>query len=113
MTERTKQRLRQALGRDTRVIHAFLRIIEQHEDELLIGKNKNRIDSSKLDQLTMLNRVFLTLATKSKWVMVILPWEELWKHSLSLGVMHQHKDRRKRPGLLEGSHLDDDRQSSC
>ncbi|MDF1540357.1 MAG: hypothetical protein P1Q69_15790 [Candidatus Thorarchaeota archaeon] len=53
MTERTKQRLREALGRDTRVIHAFLRIIEQHEDELLIGKNKNRIDSSKLDQLTM------------------------------------------------------------
>ncbi|MFQ5833371.1 MAG: zinc ribbon domain-containing protein [Candidatus Thorarchaeota archaeon] len=51
MTTRTRQRLRQTVGRDTRVIHAFLGIIEQHEDELLTGRN--RIDDGKLDQLTM------------------------------------------------------------
>ena len=53
MTERTKQRLRQTVGRDTRVIRAFLGIIEQHEDELLIGKTRDRIDDGKLEQLTM------------------------------------------------------------
>ncbi|MBN2229951.1 MAG: transposase [Candidatus Thorarchaeota archaeon] len=53
MTERTRQRLRQTIGRDTRVIHAFLGVIEEHEEELLIGKNKDRIDGSKVDQLTM------------------------------------------------------------
>ena len=53
MTKRTRQRLRQTVGRDTRVIRAFLGIIEQHEDKLLIGKNKDRIDDGKLDQLTM------------------------------------------------------------
>ncbi|MGY5875804.1 MAG: transposase [Candidatus Thorarchaeota archaeon] len=53
MTERTRQRLRQTVGRDTRVIRAFLGIIEQHEDELLTGKNRVRIDDGKLDRLTM------------------------------------------------------------
>ncbi|MHA1882773.1 MAG: zinc ribbon domain-containing protein, partial [Candidatus Thorarchaeota archaeon] len=53
MTVRTRQRLRQTVGRDTRVIRAFLGIIEQHENELLIGKNRDRIDDGKLDQLTM------------------------------------------------------------
>ncbi len=53
MTERSKQRLRQTVGRDTRVIRAFLGIIEQHEDKLQTGKNKDRIDDGKLDQLTM------------------------------------------------------------
>ncbi len=53
MTERTRQRLRQTVGRDTRVIRAFLGIIEQHEDKLLTGKNRDRIDDGKLDQLTM------------------------------------------------------------
>ena len=53
MTERTRQRLRQTVGRDTRVIRAFLGIIEQHEDELLTGRNKDRIADGKLDQLTM------------------------------------------------------------
>jgi transposase len=53
MTERTRQRLRQTVGRDTRVIRAFLGTIEQHEAELLIGKNKTRINDSRLDQLTM------------------------------------------------------------
>ncbi len=53
MTERTKQRLRQTVGRDTRVIRAFLGMIEQNEDKLLTGKNRDRIDDGKLDQLTM------------------------------------------------------------
>ena len=53
MTERTRQRLRQTVGRDTRVIRAFLGIIEQHEDSLLIGKRKNRIHDGELDRLTM------------------------------------------------------------
>ncbi len=53
MTERTKQRLRQTVGRDTRVICAYLGIIEQHENKLLTGKNRDRIDDIKLNQLTM------------------------------------------------------------
>ena len=53
MTERTRQRLRQTVGRDTRVIRAFLGIIEQHENNLLTGKNKDRIDDGKVDQLTL------------------------------------------------------------
>ena len=53
MTERTKQRLRQTVGRDTRVIRAFLGIIEQNEDKLLTGKKRNKIHDGKLDQLTM------------------------------------------------------------
>jgi len=53
MTERARQRLRQTVGRDTRVIRAFLGIIEQHERNLLTGKNRDRIDEGKLDQLTM------------------------------------------------------------
>jgi transposase len=53
MTERTRQRLRQTVGRDTRVIRAFLGVIEQHERELLSGRDGLRIDDSKLDRLTM------------------------------------------------------------
>ncbi|MHA1909695.1 MAG: zinc ribbon domain-containing protein [Candidatus Thorarchaeota archaeon] len=53
MTERKKKRLRQMVGRDTRVIRAFLGIIERYEDKLLTGRNKQRIADGKLDQLTM------------------------------------------------------------
>ncbi len=53
MTDRTKQRLRQIVGRDTRVIRSFLGIIEQYENKLLTSRNKIRIDVGKLDQLTM------------------------------------------------------------
>ncbi len=35
------------------MIRAFLGVIEQHENELLTGRNKDRIDDSKVDQLTM------------------------------------------------------------
>ncbi|MHA2067304.1 MAG: zinc ribbon domain-containing protein, partial [Candidatus Thorarchaeota archaeon] len=53
MTERSRQRLRQTVGRDTRVIRAFLGIIEQYENMLLTGKKRDRISDGKLDQLTM------------------------------------------------------------
>ncbi|MBN2229753.1 MAG: transposase [Candidatus Thorarchaeota archaeon] len=53
MTQRTQQRLRQIVGRDTRVIRAFLGIIEQHENELLTGRKNNRIHDGKLDKLTI------------------------------------------------------------
>ena len=53
MTKRTKQRLRQIVGRDTRVICALLGIIEEHEDEFLMGNNRDRISDSKLDSLTL------------------------------------------------------------
>jgi IS605 OrfB family transposase len=53
MTKRTKQRLRQIVGRDTRIIRAFLGVIEEHEDELLIGRKRNRIHDGKLDELTL------------------------------------------------------------
>jgi transposase len=53
MTQRSRQRLRQIVGRDTRVIRSFLGIIEQHEDELLTGKNKERISENELQKLTI------------------------------------------------------------
>ena len=53
MTERSRQKLRQTVGRDTRVIRAFLGIIEQHEDKLLTGRKKNRIHDGELDKLTV------------------------------------------------------------
>jgi hypothetical protein len=53
MTKRTHQRLRQIVGRDTRVIRAFFGIIEQHEDELLTGRKQNRIHDGELDKLTL------------------------------------------------------------
>ncbi|MHA2378766.1 MAG: hypothetical protein ACXADS_05790 [Candidatus Thorarchaeota archaeon] len=53
MTKRTTQRLRQIVGRDTRVIRSFLGIIQQHEPQLLTGLKKNRIHDGNLDKLTM------------------------------------------------------------
>jgi IS605 OrfB family transposase len=53
MTKRTQKRLRQIVGRDTRVIRAFLGIIEQYEDRLLTGRKHNRIKDGELDKLTM------------------------------------------------------------
>jgi transposase len=53
MTKRSRQRLRQIVGRDTRVIRAYLGIIEQHENELLTGSKKNRIHDGRLDRLTI------------------------------------------------------------
>jgi len=45
--------MRQIVGRDTRVIRAFLGIIEQYENELLTGRKKNKIHDGKLDKLTI------------------------------------------------------------
>ncbi len=53
MTKRAKQRLRQTVGRDTRVIRAFLGIIEQYESDLLTGQNKNKILDGELEKLTL------------------------------------------------------------
>ncbi len=53
MTEKSRQRLRQTVGRDSRVIRAFLGVIEQHEDRLLAGKNRDRIHDGELDELSM------------------------------------------------------------
>jgi len=53
MTKRTKQRLRQIVGRDTRIIRSFIGVIEQHEDKLLVGKKRTRISEGELDKLTM------------------------------------------------------------
>ena len=52
MTKRTQQRLRQIAGRDTRAIRAFLGIIEQHENALSTGRNRDRIRDGDLDKLT-------------------------------------------------------------
>jgi len=51
MTNRSRQRLRQIVGRDTRVIRAFLGIIEQNENKLLTGRKRNKIHDGKLDEL--------------------------------------------------------------
>jgi transposase len=53
MTDRQKTRLNRITGRDTRVIKAYLGVIERHEDELLTGRKRTRLDASKLDELTL------------------------------------------------------------
>ena len=53
MTKKQKTRLSRITSRDTRVIKAFLGVIERHESELLVGKRRNRIDSRKLTNLTL------------------------------------------------------------
>jgi len=53
MTQRSQQRLRQIVGRDTRVIRALLGIIEQYENKLLTGRKKNKVHDGELDKLTM------------------------------------------------------------
>ncbi|MHA1138351.1 MAG: RNA-guided endonuclease InsQ/TnpB family protein [Candidatus Thorarchaeota archaeon] len=53
MTDRQKTRLSRITSRDTRVIKAFLGVIERHESKLLFDKNTNRIDIAKLSELTL------------------------------------------------------------
>lgn len=53
MTERQRTRLSRITGRDTRVIKAYLGVIERHQPELLVGRKKNRIDTGKLEHLTI------------------------------------------------------------
>ncbi len=53
MTDRQKTRLNRITGRDSRVIKAYLGVIERHEDKLLTGRKRTRLDASKLDKLTL------------------------------------------------------------
>jgi transposase len=53
ITNRQHTRLSQITGRDTRVIRAYLGIINNHEQELIVGKTRRRIDSGALDRLTL------------------------------------------------------------
>ena len=53
MTNRQKTRLSQITGRDTRVIKAYLGVIELHEKDLFVGIRKKRINASELDKLTL------------------------------------------------------------
>ncbi|TET10815.1 MAG: hypothetical protein E3J86_04385 [Candidatus Thorarchaeota archaeon] len=53
MTDRQKTRLNRITGRDSRVIRAYLGVIERHEDELLTGRKRTKLDASRLDELTL------------------------------------------------------------
>ncbi len=53
MTNKQKTRLSQITGRDTRVIKAYLGVIELHEKDLFVGIRKKRINASELDKLTL------------------------------------------------------------
>jgi IS605 OrfB family transposase len=53
MTDRQKTRLSRITSRDTRVIKAYLGVIERHERDLLAGKDKKQLDAGKLDELTL------------------------------------------------------------
>ncbi|TFG94001.1 hypothetical protein E4H12_15985 [Candidatus Thorarchaeota archaeon] len=53
MTDRQKTRLSRITGRDTRVIRAYLGVIERHEENLLTGRKQTRLHYGKLDELTL------------------------------------------------------------
>ncbi len=53
MTDKKKTRLNRITGRDTRVIKAYLGVIVHHENELLKGPKRRKIDPSLLDKLTL------------------------------------------------------------
>jgi transposase len=53
MTDRQKTRLNRISGRDSRVIKAFLGVIERHERSLLAGRKRTKIDASQLEKLTV------------------------------------------------------------
>ncbi len=53
MTARQRTRLSRITSRDTRVIKAYLGVIEYHERELLVGKRKKEIDDGAIDRLTL------------------------------------------------------------
>ncbi|MGY5859625.1 MAG: transposase, partial [Candidatus Thorarchaeota archaeon] len=53
MSEYEQDRLSRITGRDTRVIRAFLGIIARHEQELIVGKRKKKINGGKLEKLTL------------------------------------------------------------
>jgi transposase len=53
MTERQRTRLSRITSRDTRVIRAYLGVIDHHEKELLTGKTKRDLDAGGIDRLTL------------------------------------------------------------
>jgi len=53
MSDRQKTRFSQITGRDTRVIKAYLGVIERHEKDFLVGIRKKKISASELDKLTL------------------------------------------------------------
>ncbi|NWF97122.1 MAG: hypothetical protein HXY34_13350 [Candidatus Thorarchaeota archaeon] len=53
MTERQRTRLSRITRRDTRVIRAYIGVIEHHERQLLTGTTKKDIDAGVLDRLTL------------------------------------------------------------
>ncbi len=53
MTKRQRTRLNQITGRDSRIIKAYLGVIERNETDLLTSGKLNRVNVSKLDKLTL------------------------------------------------------------
>ena len=53
MTDRQRTRLNRITGRDSRVIKAYLGVIERYKEKLLTGSKQTRINASKLDELTL------------------------------------------------------------
>ena len=53
MTDRQKTQLNRTTGRDSRVIRAYLGVIERYEEELLTGSKQTRINASKMDVFTL------------------------------------------------------------
>jgi transposase len=53
MTKRTRQRLGQIVGRDSRAIRSLLGVIEYNKERLLTGVGRNSIDITALHRLTM------------------------------------------------------------
>ena len=53
MTDGQRTRLSRITGRDTRVIKAFLGVIERNEPSLLAGRRMTQISASVLDELTL------------------------------------------------------------
>ncbi|MBS3794136.1 MAG: transposase [Candidatus Thorarchaeota archaeon] len=68
MTARKRKRLDHIVGRDNRVIRAYLGIIERHEADLLWGKTKQRIDDTKLNELTLTALKVKEGTEKREWV---------------------------------------------
>ena len=53
LTKKQKTRISKITGRDTRVITAYLGVIERHEKELLVGKMMKLIGAGTLDKMTL------------------------------------------------------------
>ncbi len=56
MTGRQRRRLEKMTRRDTRVIRAYLGVIEHHEREILYVGQRRRVDAGALDRLTLRTR---------------------------------------------------------